>query len=392
MTTPTTLPEALTEIEELRGQVQELLRLLGQEAPEDTGAASLSTSEITGLNGGPEIPFVQASLERKQTGHAQAQTLAELRNVLETPPDVIFTLDLHGNLAGWNKRLETVTGLVPEELTGRPAISFVPEGEHEQTAAVILRAFEEGYAELEGHLLTKDQRAIAYHWTGAALRNDEGQVVGIKGVGRDVSEKKRIEAELRQQHLLAAHAMAHVGSWDWDIVSGAIEWSEEQFRIFGYEPKAIPVTYETFLAALYPDDHDRAVASINDTLEGKTALKEDTVVFFTGSALLLLGIAVWRLVRQRREWRFQSKVIAATGCGVVMTDARASHHPVTHVNPAFRLLTGYTDSEIVGKTMAILAGPGTDRPRWKSLSWLSSRTLRLFDCSRFRRRHGACGC
>lgn len=144
-------------------------------------------------------------------------------------------------------------------------------------------------------------------------------------------------------------------------MSGAIEWSEEQFRIFGYEPKAIPVTYETFLAALYPDDHDRVVASINDTLEGKTALKEDTVVFFTGSALLLLGIAVWRLVRQRREWRFQSKVIAATGCGVVMTDARASHHPVTHVNPAFRLLTGYTDSEIVGKTMAILAGRGTDR-------------------------------
>ncbi len=85
------------------------------------------------------------------------------------------------------------------------------------------------------------------------------------------------------------------------------------------------------------------------------------MLLFTGSALLLLGIAVWRLVRQRRECRFQSKVIAATGCGVVMTDARASHHPVTRVNPAFRLLTGYTDSEIVGKTMAILAGPGTDR-------------------------------
>ncbi|MBH0195600.1 MAG: PAS domain S-box protein [Nitrospira sp.] len=83
--------------------------------------------------------------------------------------------------------------------------------------------------------------------------------------------------------------------------------------------------------------------------------------FFTGSALLLLGIAVWRLVRQRRECRFQSKVIAATGCGVVMTDARVPHYPVTHVNPAFRLLTGYSDSEIVGKTMAILAGPGTDR-------------------------------
>ena len=85
------------------------------------------------------------------------------------------------------------------------------------------------------------------------------------------------------------------------------------------------------------------------------------MAFLTGSALLLLGIAVWRLVRQRRECRFQSKVIAATGCGVVMTDARAPHHPVIRVNPAFRLLTGYTDTEIVGKPMAFLAGPETDR-------------------------------
>ena len=57
MTTPTTLPEALTEIEELRGQVRELLRLLGQEATQDAGAAGVSTTEITGLNDLPEISF-----------------------------------------------------------------------------------------------------------------------------------------------------------------------------------------------------------------------------------------------------------------------------------------------------------------------------------------------
>ena len=274
MTTPTTLPEALTEIEELRGQVRELLRLLGQEAPQDTGVAGLSTSELAALNGMPEISVAQVSLERKQTRRERTQIVAEPRNVIETAPDIIFKLDLHGNLVGWNKRLETITGFVPEELNGRPALSFVPECEREQTAAAIRQAFEQGYAELEGHLLTKDQRAIPYHWTGAALRNDGGQVIGITGVGRDVSEKKRIEVELRrqQQHLLAAQAMAHVGSWDWNIVSGAMEWSEEQFRIFGYEPKAIPATCETFLAALLPDDHDRVVAWINDTLEGKTPL------------------------------------------------------------------------------------------------------------------------
>ena len=266
MTKPTTMPEALTEIEELRGQVRELLRLLGQEALQETGAA-----------GGPPPMFAtQASAEigQQQAEREWARTTAELRNVIETIPDVMFRLDLQGNVTAWNKCMETVTGFVPKEINGRSVLSFIPEYEHERTAAAILRAREEGYAELEGHLLTKDQRTIPYHWTGAVLKNDEGQVIGVTGVGRDVSEQKHIEAELRrqQQHLLAAQAMAHVGSWDWDIVSGAMEWSEEQFRIFGYEPKAIPATYETFLAAVHPDDHDHVVVSINDTLEGKTAL------------------------------------------------------------------------------------------------------------------------
>jgi hypothetical protein len=105
MTTPTTLPEALTEIEELRGQVRVLLRLLGQEAPQDTGAAGLSTSEIAALNGMPEISVAQVSLERKQTRRERTQTVAEPPNVIETAPDIIFKLDLHGNLVGWNKRL-----------------------------------------------------------------------------------------------------------------------------------------------------------------------------------------------------------------------------------------------------------------------------------------------
>lgn len=88
---------------------------------------------------------------------------------------------------------------------------------------------------------------------------------------------------------------------------------------------------------------------------------ESTAVFFTGSSLLLLSLTLWRLFRQRKECLWQSKVIAATGCGVVVTDATAPRHPVIYVNPAFRLLTGYADSDILGQTTAILAGPGTDR-------------------------------
>ena len=268
MTAPTTLPEALAEIEGLRGQVRDLLQLLGHEAKPSAAGVSASPEKTTA------VYTFSEGLVPKPEGKEAGQHLLDLHQMIETVPDVIFKLDLQGNLVGWNKRLELVTGFTPQELNGRPALAFVPENEHAQTAAAIRRAFEEGYAELEGHLLTKTQLTIPYHWTGAALKNEEGLVIGITGVGRDVSDKRQTQLELQgqRQQLLSAQTLAHVGSWEWKIASGDMEWSEEQFRIFGHEPGAISTSYEVFLAAVLPDDHDRVRAGITEALKGQEPL------------------------------------------------------------------------------------------------------------------------
>ncbi len=216
-------------------------------------------------------PRVVVELERRRIELEPVQALADLHNVMETVPDVMFTLDTQGNLVKWNRRLGDVTGYSPEELLNKPALAFVPLEEQTRTAAAIQRAFTEGYAELDGQMLTKDLRTIPYHWTGALLKNAQGEPIGITGVGRDVSEKKQVEEELTQQrrHLVDAQALAHLGSWDWDIDTGEVQWSDELFRIFGHEPGSIHVTYDTFLAALLPDDHDRVLVRINAALAGK---------------------------------------------------------------------------------------------------------------------------
>ena len=180
----------------------------------------------------------------------------------------MFTLDIQGNMVKWNRRLEDVTGYSPEELLNKPALAFVPPEEQPRTAAAIQRAFTEGYAELDGHLLTKEHRIIPYHWTGALLKNPQGEPIGITGIGRDVSDKKRAEEELKQQrrHLVDAQALAHLGSWDWDVDTGEVQWSDEQFRIFGHEPGAIARHVRHVLGRAAPDDHDRVLAAINDAL------------------------------------------------------------------------------------------------------------------------------
>ncbi|HEY6640207.1 MAG TPA: PAS domain S-box protein [Nitrospiraceae bacterium] len=216
-------------------------------------------------------PRVVVELERRRAELERVQALTDLHNVMETVPDVMFTLDTQGNLVKWNRRLGDVTGYSPEELLNKPALAFVPLEEQACTAAAIQRAFTEGYAELDGQMLTKDLRTIPYHWTGALLKNAQGEPIGITGVGRDVSEKKQVEKELTQQrrHLVDAQALAHLGSWGWDIDTGEVQWSDELFRIFGHEPGSIHVTYDTLMASLLPDDYDRVLAAINAALAGK---------------------------------------------------------------------------------------------------------------------------
>ena len=228
-------------------------------------------ASLTGLeHGGTRYTcgIVRDITLRKRTEAERLQALYDLQNITETVPDLMFTLDCQGRLVKWNSRVVTVTGYAPEELRNKPALEFVPPDEQERTAAAIRQALAAGYAELDGHLVTSGRRLIPYHWTGAALRNPEGEIIGITGIGRDVSEHKRVEQQLveQRQHLITAQALAHLGSWEWDLASGNVAWSDELYRIFGHEPGTMVVTYETFLAALHPDDHDRVLASVNDAL------------------------------------------------------------------------------------------------------------------------------
>lgn len=126
--------------------------------------------------------------------------------------------------------------------------------------------------------------------SGVSIRNKQGDVVGLIVVmdTKPITNQEqlqallhvfapRVAAELQRKHtetalqeqtrrLAHAQALAHLGSWDWEIGSGRMEWSDEQFRIFGHEPGAVATTHETFLATLMPDDHDRVLAAMNATL------------------------------------------------------------------------------------------------------------------------------
>jgi PAS domain S-box-containing protein len=109
-------------------------------------------------------------------------------------------LDMNGKLVRWNSKLAVFTGLSSGELRGRHALDFVVEEDKEITAEAIREAFEKGQTELEMRIIRKDGTAVPHHWTGALLRDGQGNAIGITGIGRDITERKRGEEKLKKKN------------------------------------------------------------------------------------------------------------------------------------------------------------------------------------------------
>ncbi|MDF0675775.1 MAG: PAS domain S-box protein [Nitrospira sp.] len=89
----------------------------------------------------------------------------------------------------------------------------------------------------------------------------------VADLAREVGERDRVLQE-RTRHLHVAQALAHLGSWSWDITNGEVEWSDELYRIFGYAPQSREMRFNSFVSAVVPDDRDRILALIDGALVG----------------------------------------------------------------------------------------------------------------------------
>jgi PAS domain S-box-containing protein len=86
---------------------------------------------------------------------------------------------------------------------------------------------------------------------------------------QDITERKQTGAALRrsEERLRLAQRAANAGVWDWDMVTGALAWSDETYRLFGWEPGSLEPNYRHWLDAVHPEDRERVQALVRALLE-----------------------------------------------------------------------------------------------------------------------------
>jgi PAS domain-containing protein len=92
---------------------------------------------------------------------------------------------------------------------------------------------------------------------GSPIVDKKGNIVGLNGIGQDFTDRKLIEIqnEKNQKRLEEAQQISKIGSWEWDLVSGNLYWSDEHFRIFEIPFDTDPsVLFETYRSKIHPDD------------------------------------------------------------------------------------------------------------------------------------------
>jgi PAS domain S-box-containing protein len=326
----------------------------------------------------------------KQVGIERQLVESEARfaAIINSAKDAIINVEADQRITLFNAAAEQMFRCRAADAIGQPLSRFIPKEFHSATSPP---ANDEDAASASlTHLVRSGNRGVRTNGEEFPLETSVSRVEssGRKFytiIVRDITERRRAEEELRQRErsLAEAQKLAKIGSWEWDVTTDRVTWSQELYRIFGVDPQSFPGTFASVLERIHPEDRERVKEKIVSaganghtfTME-KRILRTDgrTRVLFSqgevitneqGKPRLMKGICQDITERKRTEeqLRILESAIQQETSSIVITSAELDPPgpQIVFVNPAFEKMTGYTFEEVLGKTPRILQGPKTDR-------------------------------
>jgi PAS domain S-box-containing protein len=149
--------------------------------------------------------FMDDVTEKKSLGEQVARAERHLASVVESANDLIVSMDAHGSVMTWNSAAERVLGFSARETVSRQFIQLFPESERGDLEGQFARLIRGGEPqEREASMPAKGGQDLLIAWRFSVMRGERNQVVGLVGVGRDLTEKRRLELQLIQSAKMAA--------------------------------------------------------------------------------------------------------------------------------------------------------------------------------------------
>jgi PAS domain S-box-containing protein len=213
-------------------------------------------------------------------------------SVIDSLPGVFYLFTAEGRYLRWNKNLERVSGYTSTEIGQMQPIQFIPEDEHERVGAAIEETFRDGASAVEAALLARDGTSIPYFFTGRRVTLDG--TVCLVGMGVDIADRKRAEADLVRERRMFIGGPAVVVSWQ-ASEGWPVEYiSPNVTALFGYSAKDFMTGRVRYRDVVHPDDLERVAETAREhRARGDESYEQDyRIVHADGSVRWLYDFTV----------------------------------------------------------------------------------------------------
>lgn len=248
----------MDEVERLKKEAAHHLSAL------DQSQAALAQARAATLQAWLDLEQARAETVKYQQEAAHLrQEVARYQRIVEAANEGIVVADRHYCATYMNRQAAALLGYTMEEaneqVIGHSIFEFLFEEDRSLMLAKIVERQRGEQSNYEFRYRRKDGSPLWCLVSANPLVTPSGEFDGVLGIFTDITDHKhaRDEIKQRERQLAEAQEVAHLGSWEWDVSTNTVLWSDELYRIFGLAPQQQEMTYAAYLERVHPDDRER---------------------------------------------------------------------------------------------------------------------------------------